>query len=351
MQDRSDIPMKTVAVLGASYGGIRAAKILAQELPKGWRLAVIDRNTHFNHLYVLPRYAILPQHAHKAFIPYTKIFRGPSAPGEEAPISRRILLLQAQVTSIASNSVTLSRSFPELGIDTPVLNFDYAIYALGSYLPAPINLWGPCTNNEDELTDCGTKGGGIEWLRKYHAVIEQAPSVLVVGGGALGIQYATDIAEVFPNKSVTLLHSRKQLLPRFDHAMHEEILSTLDSLNVKTILGDRLDLTSLQKRVDPKSGLPVYTVRTQSGQELSAGAVVTAMHWPNAEHDHDASTSTQQYRIRRSVEGHDTRQTDDASRGPESSVRGYAHSRCHVSRTRLKRRRRGREGRRRRRGP
>ena len=37
-----------------------------------------------------------------------------------------------------------------------------------------------------------------------------------------GSEYATDIAEAFPDKPVTLLHSRKQLLPKFDVKMHEQ---------------------------------------------------------------------------------------------------------------------------------
>lgn len=36
------------------------------------------------------------------------------------------------------------------------------------------------------------------------------------------IEYASDIKEVIPSMHVTLLHSRMQLLPRFDNAMHEE---------------------------------------------------------------------------------------------------------------------------------
>lgn len=39
---------KTVAVLGAAYGGARAAKLLSEGLPEDWKLVVIDRNTHFN---------------------------------------------------------------------------------------------------------------------------------------------------------------------------------------------------------------------------------------------------------------------------------------------------------------
>jgi chemotaxis response regulator CheB len=39
---------KTVVILGAAYGGARAARMLAQTLPSGWRLVVIDRNSHMN---------------------------------------------------------------------------------------------------------------------------------------------------------------------------------------------------------------------------------------------------------------------------------------------------------------
>ena len=35
-------------------------------------------------------------------------------------------------------------------------------------------------------------------------------------------EFATDIKAVHPEKGVTLLHSRQQLLPRFNHEMHDE---------------------------------------------------------------------------------------------------------------------------------
>ena len=81
-------------------------------------------------------------------------------------------------------------------------------------------------------------GSEVKWFSKR---VESVSSVLVVGGGALGIrkcffrfwekkirlrfnktEYAADIAEVYPNKTVTLLHSRHRLLPRFDEPMHDE---------------------------------------------------------------------------------------------------------------------------------
>lgn len=175
--------------------GISAAQILAKELPEGWRLVLVDRNSHFNHLYVLPRYAILPVHAHKAFIPYTNVFDTPPPKDDEGVKSaQRHVFLQAQVTSLTERSATLSRPFPDADLDgdSPVLHFDYALYALGSHLPAPIDLWGPV--QDQTVFNCGTKQGGIEWLREYNKAIEAASSILIVGGGALGIRaYAHNV--------------------------------------------------------------------------------------------------------------------------------------------------------------
>ncbi|GJE90645.1 hypothetical protein PsYK624_067890 [Phanerochaete sordida] len=266
--------MKTVAVIGASYGGNRAAQILSQELPEGWRLVLVDRNSHMNHLYALPRFAILPEHGHKAFIPYTSLLARPCP--ADAP---RHVFLHARVTSLGPRSLTLSRAFPEHGVaeEDRTLHFDYLVYALGSHLPAPINVWGPVDTEAERdkpILHDGTKAQGLKWLERFRAMIERTSSVLVVGGGALGIQYSTDIAEVWPNKRVTLLHSRKQLLPRFNEAMHEEIMTTLSERNVKVVLGERLDLSAPPKTVVSENGVTERVARTQSGKELQAGVVL-----------------------------------------------------------------------------
>jgi hypothetical protein len=40
------VPEKTAIVLGAAYGGARAAQVLAKELPEDWTLVLIDRNSY-----------------------------------------------------------------------------------------------------------------------------------------------------------------------------------------------------------------------------------------------------------------------------------------------------------------
>jgi len=148
----------------------------------------------------------------RTVIPYDNIFHlnnssastsGPPVP----PISTPHIHLHAHIKSLTPNSVTLSRSFPEHNIPTKTVHFDYAIYALGSHLPPPLDPWGseppfcgtslpvvpemPLLSAEQKHPKCryqGTKTEGIAWLKRNQKVVEDSASVLVVGGGALGIR-------------------------------------------------------------------------------------------------------------------------------------------------------------------
>ena len=98
------------------------------------------------------------------------------------------MFLHASVTSLAPHSLTLDRAFPEVGVaeSDRTLRFDFLIYALGSHLPAPIDLWGPVADeDEDEDED-----------------------VLVVGGGALGIRESLPIVVYFFASRLCLCRAR-----------------------------------------------------------------------------------------------------------------------------------------------
>ncbi|KAF6747531.1 hypothetical protein DFP72DRAFT_919548 [Ephemerocybe angulata] len=261
---------KTVVVLGVAYGGTKATQVLAAGLPDYWRLIVIDRNSHSNHVYVMPRFAVLPGHEFKSFIPYTNVFLD----GENKKSNH--IVLKTTVKAIRPNHITISEAFPELGIPSTDIAFDYAIYALGGHLPAPLDLWSKDPRdtlkpgNEKVWTYNGLKSEGMAWLQERQKVIEASPTVLVVGGGALGIQFATDIKAVHPEKKVTLLHSRKQLLPRFDQAMHDEIRKTMELQDIELILGERLDLSTTDENQKVVNAQGQRVVRTEKGRELAA---------------------------------------------------------------------------------
>ncbi|KAI0346296.1 FAD/NAD(P)-binding domain-containing protein [Trametopsis cervina] len=267
--------LKTVAVLGGSYGGKSdhacngAARVLASRLPHNWRVVLIDRNSHSNHLYVLPRFTVIPDHEHKGFIPYDHLYK-PQLTRTDPPVTdSRHLVLQATVKALTTRSVDLSRTFPEHGINEGKLDYDFLVYALGSHSPDPINLW---TNRGlGEAVVDGSKPDGIEWLKRAQGRIRDAPSVLIVGGGALGIQYAGDIAEKYPGKHVTLLHSRPRLLPKYNYAMHTQILAALHKLGVEVILNERLVLSSPGA---VSSSTQEQVLKSTAGREISARLVL-----------------------------------------------------------------------------
>ncbi|KAG8817303.1 hypothetical protein FRC17_011291 [Serendipita sp. 399] len=329
-------PIKNIVIVGGSYGGIflhfprkktvpidenvglRAAKLLADQLEDHpeYRIIVIDRNSHMNHLYVFPRFSILPGHEFKAFVPYNHIF---------TQLQSRHLIIQADLLSMTSNSVTISPTIPskssftgeipkELETEkgsTVTIPFEYAIYALGASLPDPINVWKSLDHLEepdayqlhlkvrsftttmtdrhdtevllkessstlsqvnDDVDQDGSKPCSIAWLQAAQRRAAKANSVVIVGGGALGIQIATDTAEVYPDKKITLIHSRDQLMPIYDKRVHEEALQSLRRLNVDVILNERIDMETVRNPKRDEKGRRV--IRTISGRTFSADAIL-----------------------------------------------------------------------------
>ncbi|WVQ98865.1 hypothetical protein IAU59_005996 [Kwoniella sp. CBS 9459] len=280
-------PLNTVVVLGCAYGGARASKMLAASLPPAWRVIVIDRNSHFNHVYVFPRYTVIPSHAPKAYIPYLHMLDPPKSeadkpltppttppmsnaslggeiavPEEPLPKSRH-QFIQGCVTNITAHSVTFVRPTTDPSKQAPkqthspdtygqydgpeeTIDFDYAVYALGASLPGPVNVWTDIINKDsDEVKDelekvFGTKKHGMRWMDASGKKFEKAQNILCVGAGALGIQFASDLKHKYPEKHITLLHSRTRVMPKYPIEFHIALMEGLKKLGVDVVLGERV---------------------------------------------------------------------------------------------------------------
>ena len=57
--------------------------------------------------------------------------------------------------------------------------------------------------------------------------------MLVIGGGAVGLEVAGEVATDFPEKQVTLVHSGKALLDTYPPRLGSLVLSQLQQLGVK----------------------------------------------------------------------------------------------------------------------
>lgn len=82
---------------------------------------------------------------------------------------------------------------------------------------------------------------------------------------------ASDIKDYYPNKSVTLIHSRTQLMNRFHPKLHEMVAERLHELGVEVILNDRVKI--------PEGGFPsngqTFDVELTSGRKVPADFVVS----------------------------------------------------------------------------
>jgi len=128
---------------------------------------------------------------------------------DELPLRQ---FIQGTVTHLTSHSVSFIRPasrkssmLSSMGSSTTVgtydfegpeetLAFDYCIYALGSGMPDPCNVWSehpnlpPGIDNDEHLRGKGSKKCGVTWMEEKAKDRRDAKRVLIVGGGALGIR-------------------------------------------------------------------------------------------------------------------------------------------------------------------
>ncbi|RAL15884.1 amid-like NADH oxidoreductase [Aspergillus homomorphus CBS 101889] len=241
--------LKNVIVVGGSYVGRGAAEELARVIPSTHRVLLIEPHSHFHHLFAFPRFAVLPGHEHKAFIPYTRLF-------SSSPNSTQHAVVQARVLSVQPQHINLDRAWQ----GQSQIPYEYLVVATGTRLAEPAAM-----RDEDKVSS-------VQYLQNHQSDVKRAKSVVIVGGGAVGVQMATDMKELYPEKEITVVQSRDQLMPQFHRGLHEIVKKRFDELGIKTITGARI--------VVPASGFPnngtPFTVQLNNGTELTTDFVILA---------------------------------------------------------------------------
>lgn len=248
---------KTVAVIGGSFAGIQLARRLTQTLPTGWRVVLVERNSHLNYSFNFPRFSVVPGHERSAFIPYDAVFAD-ALPG----ISR---FVQGTVTGLTTTAVQLNAPSGE----SSTIPYDVVVLATGSASRPPAKLLAAA----DRDAACAE-------LQALQQRIQKAQNVAIVGGGAVGVELATDIKTYGSKdgeeaKKVTLVHSREQLMNRFHPRLHEHVLATLKQLDIRVVLGQRPEVQLASDTSVPAgtAGL-AGTLRFADGHEESFDCVL-----------------------------------------------------------------------------
>lgn len=206
---------RNIVIVGASMAGYHAAKSIAESiLPNSpYRVVVIEPHDHFHFTWVLPRFSVVEGHEHKAFIPYGPLLRG---------IPNDVLRwIQGRAVRITKDSVYL-----ESGEEVP---YEFLVVATGA----------GATDALPSRVDADDKAEGLAKLRDLQAKIKEARNLVVVGGGAAGVELATDAKSLYSEKTVVLVHSRENVMHRFGPKLQRAAMDGLKDLGIEVITGDR----------------------------------------------------------------------------------------------------------------
>lgn len=87
---------------------------------------------------------------------------------------------------------------------------------------------------------------GSHFILFVHFQVAKSNKIVVIGGGPVGVELVGELASDFPDKKVTLMHNREQILDdRLSHKFVKKIQDGMKALKVETVLGERVDMDDL----------------------------------------------------------------------------------------------------------
>ncbi|KAK3847308.1 MAG: hypothetical protein J3R72DRAFT_486106 [Linnemannia gamsii] len=226
---------KHIVVLGGSYGGVACVNKLLRNLSKdsNVEITLIEKCDARYHCVASYRALVQKDFAKNLWIPYTNLFPKGSAHRILRGLVRNIYndhVLVAPVHDSTSESSTSSS-------DLQRINFDYLVIATGSMIPSPAK-WAVSSSTE-----------GLRKLDDTRDLIGQSERIVVIGGGACGVELSGEIKYAFPDKTVTLIHDMPALVdyPRFPESFKEEARRYLTNQGVEVILNQRVEVEGLSR--------------------------------------------------------------------------------------------------------
>ncbi|KAJ7684026.1 FAD/NAD-P-binding domain-containing protein [Mycena rosella] len=224
-----------IVVIGGSYVGMKFVDTVAPQVFETHNTVLVEGNSHFEHIFAFPRLTVIPGAAHKPFVPFTNAFHA-APPGSTS-------IINGTASQVLPDKVVL-----QSGESIP---YEYLVMATGTgFLPLLV------------------LGKAIQER------VKDSANLVVVGGGASGVQLATDAKEFYPSKTVTLIHSRDRLMNRFHPKLHSIVMEKLDAAGINVILGQRVKMPS--EGYFPVTG-PSYNVELADGRLIPADVAISCI--------------------------------------------------------------------------
>jgi NADH dehydrogenase FAD-containing subunit len=249
-------PKLSVVVIGGGASGVAVAQTLDKKLNVATHsLTLVTGRDYYLHLPATLRMLVNPEAdlENNAALPYDNLF------GTGNGVGRLSKIIYAKVDHVEEKSggagglVHLSNG--------EKINWDVLVIASGSVWKGPLNV--PSTRKDLLL-----------WTKTWQEKFSKARKVVLVGGGAVGLELAGELRDFQPKASVTLVQAAdKALNATYHDKLRNQVTAQLEARGVNVILGDSiesLDPESLEGTVT----LGSRTVTTRNGVTIEADLVI-----------------------------------------------------------------------------
>ncbi|KIL56785.1 hypothetical protein M378DRAFT_133689 [Amanita muscaria Koide BX008] len=246
---------KNIVIVGGGGGGAATARLLSAKLDSSkYNLILINPRPYFIAWPATLRAAVsdIDNLDEKIFVPLDKVFHNGNG-----------TFIQGKVTDIKIESGNRGSVVLQDGETIP---YEVLVLSPGSIWTGPIAF-----PEEDEKV----KG----FIRNSRSAFQGAQNIVLAGGGAVGIELAGEIKDLWPNKRVTIVQGDKALLNNaYPDKLRTRLESRVREMGIDIIFNDYVDQLELGP-VSSGTG-----IKTRHGKEIPADyAVSTRGPRPNTE--------------------------------------------------------------------
>ncbi|GBG25296.1 Apoptosis-inducing factor 2 [Hondaea fermentalgiana] len=222
--ERKEITMR-VAIVGGGYGGVYLSKALEA---RNVDVVLVERNERFFHKIGGGRAFIESGFEEKVFLEFDELLQ-----------RRDSCVLIGEARALNVNTKTLSVWCGREADEKRDINFDAIVFAMGVR-----HTFGQLPDEGLMLDDL------LATCKREQDRLAMVDVIVVVGGGALGIETSSQIADTYKDKTVHLLHSRGALMSGAGSKELGDLVKTkLEALGVNVHLGcGRIEKEDVQRQ-------------------------------------------------------------------------------------------------------
>tara|TARA_Y100000310_G_scaffold70474_1_gene66159 strand:+ start:18776 stop:19813 length:1038 start_codon:yes stop_codon:yes gene_type:complete len=225
---------KRVVIVGGGFAGSKIAK----KLENSFDVTLIDNKDYFEFTPSVLRTIVEPQHAKKIQILHKNYLN-------------KAVIVKGDIIGVTKKEVITPKH---------TVSYDYLVICTGSDYNSPIK-------EKDMVIAARAKE-----LVSYANKLKKAKSVLIIGGGLVGVELAAEIIEKYPDKKITIIHGSKELIERNPEKARNYAYNFFKERDVNIIFNELV------------KGKTNKTFKTNKGKKITADLVFSCIGIkPNSE--------------------------------------------------------------------